>query len=416
MDVRFPEKTRCLFEPARYKVLYGGRGSAKSWSVARALLLIGGMRPLRILCTREIQTSIRDSVHKLLSDQTPAMGMQGKYSVMHTEIRGSNGTEFIFAGIRQQDISKIKSYEGVDICWVEEAHTVTKESWEILIPTIRKPGSEIWVTFNPDLESDDAYQRFVVNQEAGAIVVEMNYRDNPWFPPELDGERRNLLARDPDAYQNVWEGKTKNVAGDIFKREWFRFYQPKDLPEVWDVDCLSWDMTYKDGEKNDNVCGQAWARRGPNSYLLGQTLGKMAFTDTVRAFLHQVSAFPAIGAKLVEDKANGPAVIDYLKNKIPGLIPIEPDGSKEARAHAVTPYIRAGNVFLPDPAFNSWVLLFLSEVCGFSGKPGRADDQVDAMTQALRYLYRYSNPFSDPNSMIVDTGFRSIGTQMEEPY
>ena len=415
MDVRFPEKTRFLFSPARYKVLYGGRGSAKSWSVARALLLQGGMRPLRILCTREIQNSIKDSVHKLLSDQILAMGLQGKYFVTHNEIRGVNGTEFIFAGIRQQDISKIKSVEGVDICWVEEAHTVTKESWEILIPTIRKPGSEIWVTFNPDLESDDAYQRFVVSRQEGAVVVEMNYRDNPWFPPELDIERRQLLARDPDAYQNVWDGKTKNLAGDIFKREWFRFYQPEDLPNTLDGDCLSWDMTFKDGAKNDNVCGQVWTRRGPNCYLLSQTLGKMSFTDTVRAFLRQVETFPGVGAKLVEDKANGPAVIDYLKNKIPGLIPIEPDGSKEARAHAVTPYVRAGNVFLPDPARNPWVLLFLSEVCGFSGKPGRPDDQVDSMTQALRYLYQHGNPFADIDSILVDTGRRSIGQELEMP-
>jgi predicted phage terminase large subunit-like protein len=388
VEIRFPEKTRFLFSPARYKVLYGGRGSAKSWSVARALLLLGGMRPLRILCTREIQNSIKDSVHKLLSDQILAMGLQGKYFVTHNEIRGINGTEFIFSGIRQQDISKIKSYEGVDICWVEEAHTVTKESWEILIPTIRKPGSEIWVTFNPDLESDDAYQRFVVIHPEGAVVVEMNYRDNPWFPPELDAERRQLLARDPDAYQNVWEGKTKNVAGDIFKREWFKFYAPGDLPEIWDEACLSWDMTFKDGAKNDNVCGQVWGRKGPSSYLLAQSLDKMAFTDTVVAFVRQVETHPFAIAKLVEDKANGPAVIDYLKKKIAGLIPVEPDGSKEARAHAITPYVRAGNVFLPDSARNPWVLLFLSEVCGFNGKPGRPDDQVDAMTQGLRYLYR----------------------------
>ncbi len=415
MDIRFPEKTRCLFQPERYKVLYGGRGSAKSWSVARALLLLGGMHPLRILCTREIQNSIKDSVHKLLSDQIPAMGMQDQYVVTQTGIRGLNGTEFTFSGIRQQDISKIKSYEGVDICWVEEAHTVTKESWEILIPTIRKPGSEIWVTFNPDLESDDAYQRFVVSPPEGAFIVEMNYRDNPWFPPELDKERRQLLIRDPDSYQNVWDGKTKNLAGDIFKREWFRFYQPEDLPEVWNGTCLSWDMTFKDGEKNDNVCGQAWGRRGPNCYLLSQTLGKMSFTDTVVAFCRQVDTFPAIGAKLVEDKANGPAVIDFLKNKIPGLIPIEPDGSKEARAHAVTPYVRAGNVFLPDPTRNPWVLLFLSEVCGFNGKPGRPDDQVDSMTQALRYLYQHGNPFTDIDNITFDTGHRSISLDWEGP-
>jgi predicted phage terminase large subunit-like protein len=141
----------------------------------------------------------------------------------------------------------------------------------------------------------------------------------------------------------------------------------------------------------------------------------MSFTETVRAFCRQVETHPTIGAKLVEDKANGPAVIDYLKNKIPGLIPIEPDGSKEARAHAVTPYVRAGNVLLPDPTRNPWVLLFLSEVCGFSGKPGRPDDQVDSMTQALRYLYQYGNAFPEADDILIDTGRRSIGQELDLP-
>jgi phage terminase large subunit len=201
IEAQLPRKLAFLFKPARYKVLHGGRGGAKSWGVARALLIMGTERPIRILCAREIQNSISESVHKLLSDQIAALGLDAFYKVQETAIKGVNGTEFAFVGIRQQGVQKIKSYEGYDICWVEEAQTVTDRSWSILTPTIRKPGSEIWITFNPDLEDDPTYQRFVVNPPTGAQVVEVNYTDNPWLPAELRVEMEDLRARNPVAFE-----------------------------------------------------------------------------------------------------------------------------------------------------------------------------------------------------------------------
>src|SRR5690606_19695553 len=167
MLAEFPSKLKPLFQPYRYKVAYGGRGATKSWGFARALLIQGAQRKLRILCTREVQKSIKDSVHSLLSDQIQAMGLGHIYQVLQTEIRGVNGTEFLFAGLSTQTVESIKSYEGVDICWVEEARAVSKRSWSILIPTIRKEGSEIWVSFNPELDTDETYVRFVVNPPPG---------------------------------------------------------------------------------------------------------------------------------------------------------------------------------------------------------------------------------------------------------
>lgn len=209
-----------LLSPARYKILYGGRGGAKSWGVARALLGLGNEKPLRILCAREIQRTISDSVHRLLADQIAEMGLEDFYQILEAEIRGQNGTLFTFAGLRQQDIGKIKSFEGVDICWVEEAQTVTKKSWEVLIPTIRKPDSEIWLTFNPELDTDETYVRFVVNPPPGAVLININYRDNPWFPKTLEAERLHLKRVDPDAYGNVWEGTPRTtVEGAIYQRE-----------------------------------------------------------------------------------------------------------------------------------------------------------------------------------------------------
>lgn len=219
MTIQFPDKLKVLFEPRRYKVLHGGRGGAKSWGVARALLLMGASRTLRVLCAREFQNSISESVHALLSDQIASLGLSDFYSTQNNKVIGRNGTEFYFAGLRH-NITKIKSFEGVDVCWVEEAQTVSKSSWDTLIPTIRKPGSEIWVTFNPSLEADETYQRFVVRPPTDSVVVKINWSDNPWFPDVLKQEMLDLKARDPDAWMTVWEGHCKQTLdGAIYANE-----------------------------------------------------------------------------------------------------------------------------------------------------------------------------------------------------
>lgn len=219
-DIKFPKRTQFLFRPYRYKVAHGGRGSGKSWAFARALLLLAAKKPLRILCAREVQKSIKDSVHKLLSDQIQAMGLGAFFEVLETAIRGRNGSEFAFAGLASHTVESIKSFEGCDIVWVEEAQTVSKRSWDVLIPTIRKPDSEIWVTFNPDMDTDETYQRFVVNPPPDSFVAQMNYSDNPWFPSVLEQERLHCQRTAPKDYENIWEGKCKTVVdGAIYADE-----------------------------------------------------------------------------------------------------------------------------------------------------------------------------------------------------
>lgn len=204
----FPEKLQFLFEPARFKVAHGGRGGAKSWGYARALLLQGVQRKLRVLCVREFQSSIEESVHKLLSDQISDMGLDGEYLIEKRGLTGRNGTEFFFEGIKA-NTQKIKSIEGVDICWVEEAALVTKTSWTILEPTIRKPGSEIWVSFNPDLETDETSQKFIEHPTDEMVVVQISWRDNPWFPEVLRKSMETMRERNFDEYLHVWEGEYK---------------------------------------------------------------------------------------------------------------------------------------------------------------------------------------------------------------
>lgn len=175
---------------------------------------------MRILCARETQKSIQDSVHKLLSDQIQLLNLGAHYTVEKARILGTNGTEMFFAGLKH-NVANIKSAESVDVAWVEEAQSTSAHSWSTLIPTIRKENSEIWVSYNPDLESDATHQMFVVKQPPpGAVVKKLTWRDNPWFPDVLRREMEFLRETNPDEYNHVWEGSTINIhAGAIYANE-----------------------------------------------------------------------------------------------------------------------------------------------------------------------------------------------------
>lgn len=192
---------------SRYKIAYGGRGSGKSWAFAKALVRLSFQRKIRVLCARELQASIGDSVIRLLSDTIERMGLLEAFTVERNRIYcNKTGAEFVFYGIKNNP-SKIKSLEGVDICWIEEAENITNESLDILIPTIRKPLSEIWMTFNPKNILDPVYQRFVINQPKDSIVEKFNHDANPHFPLELIKEMEECKERDYDLYRHVWLGE-----------------------------------------------------------------------------------------------------------------------------------------------------------------------------------------------------------------
>ena len=234
VDLTLPAKLAPLYEPRRYKVMHGGRGGGKSHGVAQALLDLGARQPLRILCAREVQKSMRDSVHRLLRDYIVKLGLESFYEVLDTEIRGANGTLILFSGLQSHTVDSIKSFEGVNIVWVEEAHGVSKKSWDVLIPTIRAEGSEIWMTLNPDMDTDETYQRFIATPSPDTWVCELNWSDNPWFPEVLDQERlkakRSMLEED---YEHIWEGKPRTVAeGAIYRHEIQAIYAESRVTRV----------------------------------------------------------------------------------------------------------------------------------------------------------------------------------------
>lgn len=204
--LQIPKAYKDLYTPSRFKVYYGGRGGGKSVAAAIALLTMGVKKPIRVLCTRELQTSIQDSVHRLLSDTIKNNGLDKFYDVLQTTIRGANGTEFLFKGLKH-NISEIKGFEGIDYVWCEEAENISHRSWEVLIPTIRKDKSEIWVFFNPRNLTDPTYQRFIVNKREDAIVKKVSWRDNPFFPETLKKEMEILKKNDIESYNHVYEGE-----------------------------------------------------------------------------------------------------------------------------------------------------------------------------------------------------------------
>ena len=195
---------------------------------------MGLQKPLRVMCTRETQSALRESVHQLLVDQIAGMGFAKFYRVQQVQITGVNGSEFVFAGLSDQTAASIKSFEGADIVWVEEAQTVTRRSWTILIPTIRKPASEIWLTWNPEMDNDDTWKRFVEQPPKGTIDIEVNWRDNPWFSSELNEKRIHdqMQMRDYE-YEWIWEGKCKPaITGAIYADDLARMFLEKRVCDV----------------------------------------------------------------------------------------------------------------------------------------------------------------------------------------
>lgn len=219
--VKIPPAYKFLFRPYRYKSAYGGRGAARSWSFARALITIAAQRKLRILCTRELQTSIADSVYRLLCDQIELCGLSKLYKVQKNGIWSTVGSEFILNKGLRFNINEIKSMEGIDIAWIEEAQSVSEDSWSVLIPTVRKENSEIWASWNTGEESDPTNQRLVVNKSPDTHSVKLSYRDNPYFPEVLNKERLWLKKVDPESYDHIWEGNYLRIGeASIFRNKY----------------------------------------------------------------------------------------------------------------------------------------------------------------------------------------------------
>lgn len=215
-----------LHTAKRYKVYYGGRGAAKDWSIAEALITRTSEQRTRVLCTREYQNSIADSVHKVLADTIERMGLSHRFNVTQHSIKSDNNSEFIFKGLHNNS-AEIKSTEGIDICYLGEAQSTAKDSFKDLRNTIRKTGSQIWIAYNPLNRGDPIHQEFVINTHPLALIHHVNYDSNPYFPKELEDERQYMLSLIESAdndderaqaqadYDHVWFGATTELTNDL---------------------------------------------------------------------------------------------------------------------------------------------------------------------------------------------------------
>ncbi len=203
----------------RYMVYYGGRAGRKSWEIARSLIGFSMKHSNSlILCAREIQNSISDSVLRLLSNQIELLGLNYAFDIQRTTIIGLNGSEFVFKGLNGMTIDSLKSFEGADVCWVEESHSVSERSWSILIPTIRKSGSKIIISFNPDLVTDPVYQRFILNTPPKTLVRKVDYLKNFDCSQETIDEAEYLKRIDYESYAHIWLGEVRaHSDAQIFK-------------------------------------------------------------------------------------------------------------------------------------------------------------------------------------------------------
>ena len=218
------------YKRQRFKVYWGGRGAAKSWGFAEALIRLATIRPLRILCAREFQNSIKDSSHKLLKDTIWRLGLQDWFDVTATNITSKVGSEFMFKGLFNNEQS-IKSTEGLDIIWVEEGQTVSEYSWRTLIPTLRKPGSELWISFNLLDEMEATYRRFVVNADERMLVHKINYDSNPYFPEVSRLDMEADKKADYHLYEHIWLGMPLRISNAIIMSGKYR--SSEFAPDLW---------------------------------------------------------------------------------------------------------------------------------------------------------------------------------------
>jgi len=242
-----------LLKPARYKGAFGGRGSGKSQAFADLLIIEALSKPgFRALCCREVQKSLKESAKRLIESKIEGYGLGQLFDVQVDGIKTPGGGLIAFAGLQDHTSESIKSYEGFDVAWVEEAQTVSHRSLNLLRPTIRKPGSEIWLSWNPRFDTD-AVDQMLRGKEVptGAVVVRANWNDNPWFPAELEQERLDCLRQQPEQYDHIWEGGYATVAeGAYFARHIAEAKEQKRIGPIAKDPLLSlrayWDIGVRD--------------------------------------------------------------------------------------------------------------------------------------------------------------------------
>lgn len=401
VPIQVPFKLTDIVKPMRFKILHGGRGGGKSHTIAQVLIAMSLQRRLRILCVREVQKSVRESSMQVLIDYIRRLNLERYFEILDKEIRcRTTGSRFSFSGLKDHTADSIKSFEGADIVWVEEAHSVTANSWNILIPTIlRTAGAEIWASFNPNDDQDYVYDRFVKNVDPNAWVVEINWRDNPWFNAAMNEERLQMKAVNDDLYQHIWEGKCRTVAGLLFKRKWFKFYLPADLPKELRIYGAS-DYAVTDDGGDWTEHGRAGLDTGGNLYFTEWWSGQTDPEVWIKALVGIMGKLPRplmwFREKGVILRASSGAITKRLRELQTHVFQYDlpSAGNKSDRALGFAARCAAGTVYLPlneDGTKPDWVERLVNQLCSFTGEQKNTDDMVDVCSLLARGLDVMSN-------------------------
>lgn len=393
-----------LNEKARYKVAVGGRGSGKSINIGLSLIILSTQKKIRVLCTRQFQASIKDSVHKLLKDLIYEHGLENIFDITQDTIRCTlTGSEFIFKGLKN-NIGEIKSMQGINYSWIEEAESVTDESWDTLIPTIREKDSEIWISFNPNMKSDATYQRFVVNPPENCITRTINYCDNPFFPDVLREEMEACKALNYPKYEHIWLGVPNAEAGNLIKLSKFQRY--KYAPEDFTALYITCDTAFSEKKSADNSAFMLMGIKGKNKYILDMYFKKVTFVDLCRdlkSFYMKAQAEHTkhcpLSSIYIENKASGISLIQQLRAEGLPIMELFPTVHNEAlkrdivadkytRFLEIEAEIDSGNVWLPESAH--WLPEFEKECEAFTGgKQDEKDDGIDVLIYSLKVSKKY---------------------------
>ena len=312
--IQYPAKFYPLrSRKARRKVAKGGRGSAKSESFARLAVRRAYTERLRFLCCRELQSSIKESVHQTLKDIIFEHQLDKFFRITDTSIKSHTGTEFIFKGLRN-NYQEIKSLKGIDVAWIEEGEGVSASSLDVLVPTVRKDDSEIWVSYNPETKDSPCDKTFITHAHPDSVIVDMNWRDNPWFTEVLKREKDLCKVVDFEKYLWVWEGQYKKYAHDLIFRDKIRVDQDFETPA--DVKRFYFGIDF--GFSNDPLSAhRLWERKEgdfTDLYIDHEVYGLGIELDQIHEKVWR--GLPGLGTnKLMADSAR-PDTISYLRRPL----------------------------------------------------------------------------------------------------
>jgi predicted phage terminase large subunit-like protein len=375
----------------RYYVYWGGRGGAKSHQFAIAVVLRMMEEKIQVLCCREIQSSIADSVHRLIASKIAVLGLSDHFEILVNSIRcKTTGSEAAFRGLKH-NLLDIKSFEGAKICWVEEATNVTEESWDVLIPTIRAPGSEIWVGFNTDLEDDPTYKHFVLEADDDMTVVEVSYLDNPFIDPVLLREALKMKERNYEKYQHIWLGKPRKAKeGGVFISAMINIVDavPVGVTWVrgWDFAGTEIDPKAPESREPDWTRGVKLGRTGEGRYVIADMVSLRDKPHMVEQLLTTTAKNDgwSVEQSIPQDPGQaGKMQVQYWVGKMAGCrVHSSPEtGDKVTRAEPFASQVNVGNVDMLRAPWNDEVLKELE-----SFPNGTFKDITDALSRAFGRL------------------------------